>query len=229
MPVPINSATARLLTGEGRQEALENLGLPSSLSRLAMLMTPDPTTPYAFGALKLTDLAMRRTAPLARARMSTVLSNLGDTFPDRVWQFLQQHPQLVEVRSTTTRLPTPPGSIGRVLGRTRFPEPPVQGPIEVAIHQRAPDRVGVLAHELAKVAVGLAGRQGQPLPGLLESYLGYLPLYTRHGSRGMDAALFPALFDQPSWVRIHQLDDTLQALREWFPVAPASPPVPGGW
>lgn len=229
MAIQITREVAQLLEPESRQAILERRGLSSALARLATMLVPDPLMPTPVGTLRFADLAMRRTAPLARARMAKVLGDLGDTVGDRVWQFLEQHPRAIEVRSTTTRLPTPPGSIGRIFGRTQFPPPSVQEPVEVVVHRRAPDRANVLARGLAEAAVKLTGRAGQPMPGLVESYVGHLPLYFRHGSRGMDAALFPALFDQPSWVRIHRLDDTLQALREWFPVPPSSPPVPGGW
>ena len=216
MATPVTPAVAQLLGPAGRQETLEKIGLPSVVAKLATMMGPDPTTPYAFGALKFLDLAMRRTAPLARVRMAKVLGDIGDTLPDRLWQFLEQHPQVVSM-AHAPRIPRPPGWPSQPTGRVVFPQVGSTEPVLVQINRRAHDRPAALAHELAAAATGLAGKQNQFLPGLTESYLGALPLHQRYGPKTMDAALFPTLFDQPSWVRIHRLDDTLQALRDWFP------------
>jgi hypothetical protein len=215
MPVPINSQTARLLTSEGREAALAEAGVPDALAKLAVLLSPDPTMPSAFGTLRLLDAPVRKIAPLARARLAQVLGDLGDRFPDRVWQFLQQHPQAVEVRSVP-RIPTPPGSIGRIAGQTQFPPPPLRGPIQVAVHQRAPDRAGVLAHELTEAAAGLAGKLDEPLPGLIPTYGGHGRLFFRYGPERMDSELLPMLFDHPKWVKIHDQEQVLRGLADWF-------------
>jgi len=226
MPVPINSQTARLLTPEGRQEALENMGLPSSLSRLAALLSPDPTVPYSFASLKLLDLPMRRAAVLARARMAEALSKLSLPDPDLVWAFLARHPRTVEVRSVTHSLPKPPGLPHRVVGETRFPDRPFLGePVQVTINRRAPDRPGALARELATAATGLAGKSGEPLPGLIPTYLGHTKLFQQFGPAGVEDKLLPLLFDRPNWVQVLDQPRALHALQDWFPPLPLLPPA----
>ena len=216
MATQITPEVTQLLRLEGRQKVLESAGLPSAIATLANLMLPDPMLPTPVGALKFLNVAMRRTAPLARARMAKVLGDLGDTVPDRLWQFLEQHPQVVSV-AHAPRIARPPGWPSQPTGRVVFPQVGSTEPVLVQINRRAHDRPAALAHELAVAATGLAGKQNQFLPGLTESYVGALRLHQRYGPKTMDAALFPTLFDQPSWVRIHRLDDTLQALRDWFP------------
>lgn len=99
MATQLTPKVTQLLNPKGQRQALENLGLSSSLARLATFLAPDPLVPTPVGTLRFLDLAMRRTAPLARARMAKVLSDLGDSVPDRVWGFLERHPRVVEVRS----------------------------------------------------------------------------------------------------------------------------------
>ena len=226
MPVPINSQTARLLTPEGRQEALENMGLASPIAKLAAMVAPDPTTPYSFGALKLMDLPMRRAAVLARARMADALSKLGLPDPELLWTFLARHPRPVEVNSVTRPLPKPPGVPGRVVGETRFPETPLgNDAVQVSISRRAPDRPGALAHELATAATGLAGKSGEPLPGLIPSYLGHTKLFQQFGPAGVEDKLLPLLFDRPNWVQVLDQPRALHALQDWFPPLPLLPPA----
>jgi len=225
MPISINSQTARLLTPEGRQEALENMGLASPIAKLAAMVAPDPTTPYSFGALKLMDLPMRRAAVLARARMKQTLSDLGLPDPDLLWAFLERHPRTVEVGSVT-RLPKPPGAPGRVFGETRFPVPPLAGePVQVAITRRAPDRPGALAHELATAATALAGKLDERLPGLIPSYTGHIPLFQKYGPERIGGQLLPSLFDQAARVQVLDQPQAVRALQDWFSLPPALPPA----
>lgn len=119
-------------------------------------------------------------------------------------------------KSGLPRLPKPPGAVGRLLGQTQFPPPPLQGPVDVAVHRRAPDRAGVLAHELANAATGLAGKSGERVPGLVPSYLGHTKLFHEFGPAGVEDKLFPLLFARPGWVQVVDQQQALRALQEWF-------------
>jgi len=187
----------QLLRLEGRQKVLESAGLPSAIATLANLMLPDPMLPTPVGALKFLNVAMRRTAPLARARMAKVLGDLGDTVPDRLWQFWSSIPRSSPWLTPPNRAPPgwPSQPTGRVVSAGRL-----DGTGAGADQSSAHDRPAALAHELAVAATGLAGKQTNSCPDSLKVMLG-LRLHQRYGPKTMDAALFPTLFDQPSWVR----------------------------
>ena len=149
--------------------------------------------------------------------MAEALSTLGLPDPELLWTFLARHPRPVEVNSVT-RLPKPPGVAGRVFAETHVPASSLGNEaVRVLISRRAPDRPGALAHELATAATGLAGRLDEPLPGLIPSYTGHLPLFFRYGPKRIEGQLLPSLFDRPQWVQVLDQQQALRALQEWFP------------
>ena len=226
MPVPISPATARLLTSEGREAALEEIGLPRLIAKLATLLAPDPTTPYAFGALRFLDVPTRRAAPLAQARIAQVLADLGFSHPRRIWDYLERHPRLVTVRSAP-RLPKPPGTGGQPLGVTEIPSGPLADPISVRISRRATDRGATLAHELATAALGQARRETETLPGVVPSYVGTVKFSHHYPGENWGPEYLPTLFDRPEWLHIVDRERVLRSLDEWFPRLPMPPALPG--
>jgi len=225
MPVPISPATARLLTSEGREAALEEIGLPRLIAKLATLLAPDPTTPYAFGALRFLDVPTRRAAPLAQARIAQVLADLGFSHPRRIWDYLERHPRLVTVRSAP-RLPKPPGTGGQPLGVTEIPPGYLSEPISVTLSRLSKDRGATLAHELATAATGLAKRDSVAFPGVVPSYIGTVKFSQHYPAGNWAPEYLPTLFDRPEWLHIVDRERVLRALDDWFPDLPLPPTLP---